>query len=150
MPRLNTSTYLHHDHQLKELWLVDQNVFSYLTPTDQLALHKYFQFASDKTETELIEHHHNVHTGDPSLPHRAGRAYAKLIRGEKAKVGYTVTSSGHRISVRPLMRPETNIELFAKALVMIAERDLKNRLRRERVLNRTAIRAIYPPPADAA
>lgn len=125
MPRLNTPTYLNHHHQLKELWLIDQSAFSYLSPSDQLALHKYFQFASEMTQAELIAHRRNVHALDPSLPHRAGRAYAKLLRGEEAQVPYTEVSDGRRISVRPVMRPEPDLHMLAKACIHMALDDLK-------------------------
>jgi hypothetical protein len=150
MPRLNTPTYLQHHHQLKELWLVHQRVFSYLSPSDQLDLHKYFQFASSKTEAELIEHRRNVHALDPSLPHCAGRACAKLLRGEQAPVPYTDMPDGRKIAVRVVMRPEPDLKLLAKALVLIAEREVKKRQRLERLLTRQAIRASGLPLADAA
>lgn len=120
MLRLNTSTYLHHHHQLKELWIVDVSAFSYLTFRDQVDLHTYFQFASDKTEAELIEHRRNVRAFDPSLPHRAGRAYAKLQRGERAPATSSAVPGGGRISVRPIVRPEIDLRMLAKALLYTA------------------------------
>jgi hypothetical protein len=150
MPRLNTPTYLPHHHQLKELWLVHQRVFSYLSPSDQLDLHKYFQFASSKTEAELLEHRHNVHALDPSLPQRDGRAYARLLRGERAPGPYSEMPDGRRIAVRVVMRPEPDLKLLAKTLVLMAEREVKKRQHLERLLTRQAIRATGLPLADAA
>jgi hypothetical protein len=126
MPRLNTSTYLHHHYQLKSVWEIDQRPFTYLSQTDQWDLHKYFQFASDKTGAELIEHRRNVHALDPSLPQRAGRAYAKLVRGEQAPVTYSVLPDGHRISIRAVVRPEPDLKLLAKACVWMALKELKH------------------------
>ncbi|MGJ6122305.1 hypothetical protein QN239_06990 [Mycolicibacterium sp. Y3] len=125
MPRLTTPTYLLQHHQLKALWAEDQRRFVFLTWNDQLALHTYYLFTLDRTEPELIDHHRNVRVGDPSLPQRAGRAYAKLLRGEKSKVGYSVTSTGRRISVRPLMRPEPNLRMLAKTFLNMALDDMK-------------------------
>ncbi|MGJ6122313.1 hypothetical protein QN239_07030 [Mycolicibacterium sp. Y3] len=123
MPRLNTSTYLHHHHQLKELWLIEQNAFSYMSPSDQLALHKYFQFASDKTEAQLVEHRHNVHALDPALPQCAGRAYAKLLRDERRR---SYTPKGGCVSVRAITRTEPDIKMLAKVFVAMALDELRN------------------------
>lgn len=117
---IHPPTYLHHHHQLKELWLVQQNVFSYLSPSDQLALHKYFQFASDKSEIQLVEHRHNVHALDPSLPHQAGRAYAKIMRGTRAPAHYAEMPNGRRVSVRAIMRPEPDVQMLARTFFRMA------------------------------
>ena len=124
---------------------MNQNAFSYLSPTDQLDLHKYFQFASDKTEPELLEHRRSVHELDRSLPQRAGRAYGRLARGERSPVNYTVLPGGRRISVRVVMRPEPDIKMLAKVFMKMALDDVDTRMRRERKLNRAAIRATYSP-----
>ncbi|BBZ30274.1 hypothetical protein MMAD_45690 [Mycolicibacterium madagascariense] len=102
-------------------------MFSYLNPTDQLDLHKYFQFASDKTEAELLDHRRNLDALDPSLPHRAGRAYAKLLRGERAPAHYAEMPNGRRVSVRPVMKPEPDIKMLAKVLLRMALDDIKGR-----------------------
>jgi hypothetical protein len=125
MPRLNKSTYLQNHHQLKTVWEIDQRPFAYLNSRDQLDLHKYFQFASDKTETELIEHRRNVHKLDLSLPQRAGRAYAKLMRGERAPVKYTRLDNGQQISVRAVMRAEPDFHMLVKVCMEMALNDLK-------------------------
>lgn len=134
-----------HHLQLKELWLVDQDAFSNLSPSDQLALHKYFQFASEKIDIELLEHRRNVHMLDPSLPQRAGRAYARLVRGDRAHVTYAELPRGGRVSVRAVMRPEPDVHLLAKAVRDIALKEMQTRIRRERVLNRATIRAHLSP-----
>jgi hypothetical protein len=125
MPRLTTPTYLFHYYQLKALWAEDQVRFSYLSPKDQLALHKYYLFALEKTELELVAHRRDVHLGDPSLPQRAGRAYTKLTRGEKAKVGYSVTPSGRAISIRTVVRPTPDAKLLARVYWQMAIRDIE-------------------------
>lgn len=126
MPRLTTPTYLSHHHQLKALWATDPRPFADLTWNDQLDLHRYYLLTLDKTEAELIAHRHNVHLGDPSLPQRAGRAYAKLMRGEKAPVGYSVSPSGHRITVRVLAWPEPDVRMLAKIFWQMALEDMKH------------------------
>ena len=154
MPRLNTSTYVHNHHQLTELWLTDQNAFSYLSPSDQLDLHKYFQFASDKTEADLIEHRRSVHMLDPSLPQRAGRAYAKLQRGERAPVEYSVTPDGRRIAIRAVMRLEPDLHLLAKAVWHMALKEVEEettvRTHRLQLVTHRALANYDLPQADAA
>ncbi|OFJ53378.1 hypothetical protein BEL07_13005 [Mycolicibacterium grossiae] len=103
------------------------SAFLYLTFRDQVDLHTYFQFASDKTEAELIEHRRNVHALDRSLPHRAGRAYARLIRGERAPATSSALSDGSRISVRAIVRPEIDFRMLAKALLYTAMDQEKRR-----------------------
>lgn len=127
MSRLTTPTYLSHHHQLKALWAEGQSRFSYLSWNDQLDLHRYYLLTLDKTELKLVAHRRNVHVSDPSLPQRAGRAYARLMRGETAKARYTVMPNGRLISVRPLMQPTPDIELLAKALLQMAMREIEER-----------------------
>jgi hypothetical protein len=104
-----------------------QYTFSYLSSTGQLALHKYFQFASDKTETETVEHRHNVHALDSPLPHCAGRAYAKLLRGGRAPAQYSEMPNGRRVPVRAIMRPEPDVQMLAKTFLRMALDELKGR-----------------------
>jgi hypothetical protein len=99
---------------------------------DQLALHKYYLLTLDRTELELVAHRRNVQISDPSLPQRAGRAYARLMRGEKAKVGYGVMPNGRVISVRPLVRPQPDVRLPAKAFLYMAKRDIEEQAERDR------------------
>jgi hypothetical protein len=127
MPRLTTPTYLSHHYQLKALWAEDQCLFAFLSWNDHLDLHRYYLLTLDKTEPELITHRRNVHLGEPSLPHRAGRAYAKLLRGEKSPVKYSVMPDGRRISVRLLMRPQPDVHMLAKVFWQMALDDMKER-----------------------
>ena len=123
------------------LWQTGPRPLSCLSPGDQLALHKYYLFALDKIEAELISHRRNVHIGDPSLPQRAGRAYAKLLRGERSSVGTVTTSTGRVISVRPLMRPEPNLELLAKAFMQMAIREVQEQAIEQQKVRKRALRS---------
>ncbi|WP_280185757.1 MULTISPECIES: hypothetical protein [Nocardia] len=128
MPRQTPSTYISHHHQLKTLWQQKQQAFSFLTPQDQLTLHKYFLFALDKTNQELLDHRHNAKIADPSLVNRAGKAYAKLARAEPAPVkNFVKGHDGRRIYIRTVMHPEPNIELLSRALLMLAEQDSRSK-----------------------
>lgn len=61
---------------------------------------------------------------------------------------YADLPRGGKIAVRTVMRPEPDLKLLAKAVWSMALRDVQDRARRERVLNRAAIRTTYPPAAD--
>jgi hypothetical protein len=128
MPRITPITYISRHHQLKQLWSEYPRWFSYLTPNDQMALHTYYLLTLDKTDEELLTHHSNVKIGDSTLPQRAGRAYARLERGDRSKVRSTQTSSGRSISVRTLMRPTPDLHLLSKAAIYTAMHEVEKEL----------------------
>lgn len=113
MPRLTNTTYLFHHHQLKGLWATDERWFRYLSPNGQWALHRFYQPASDLTDTELIVHRRAVTAAEPFLPQRAGRAYARFSRGEAAPAG-AATVNGRTVYVWAVMRPEPDLRLLRK------------------------------------
>ncbi|MGJ6122316.1 hypothetical protein QN239_07045 [Mycolicibacterium sp. Y3] len=45
--------------------------------------------------------------------------------GEKAPVGYSLSPSGHRITVRALARPEPDVRMLAKIFWQMAVDDMK-------------------------
>ena len=49
-----------------------------LSPSEQWTLHAYFEFTKKLTDTELLAHRQSVSLISPSLPQRAGRAYARF------------------------------------------------------------------------
>jgi hypothetical protein len=55
---------------------------SLLTPDEQWDLHTFYAITEDMTDAELQLHRQVVKRVDPSQPQRAGRAFAKLERGE--------------------------------------------------------------------
>lgn len=126
MPRLTTPNYLSRHYQLKVLWAEDQNRFTLLSWNDQINLHRYYLLTLDKTELELVAHRRN-HIGDPSLPQRAGRAYARLMRGEADAGAGTVIPDGRVLTVRVLARPEPDIRLLARTFLEMAKRELRER-----------------------
>lgn len=52
--------------------------FTILSPTEQLHLHAFFAFTKRPTPVELGAHRAAVTAAEPSLPHRAGKAFARL------------------------------------------------------------------------
>lgn len=49
-----------------------------LSPTEQWALHGYYEFTKHLTDGELLAHRAAVSRVQPSLPHRAGKAFTRL------------------------------------------------------------------------
>jgi len=123
MPRLTIPTYLSRHYQLKQLWTYDQRWFANLSYKDQIALHTYYLPSLEKTKTELLAHHRNVQIADSSLPQRAGRAYARLVRGDVWTESARRTTAGRHISVRAIARPEPDLKMLSKAVWQIAFRE---------------------------
>ena len=150
MPRLTTQSYLSRHYQLKQLWTYGQHWFVNLSYKDQIALHTYYLPSVEKSKAELSAHHRNVRIGDPSLPQRAGRAYAKLVRGEVQLRRSTKSAmDGRQITVRAIARPEPDLRMLSNAAWRIALRVAhEDEVRRK--LSRCAIHASGLPQVDAA
>lgn len=73
------------------------------------------------TDTELRLHRKVVMRVDPSLPQRAGRAFAKLQRGEWSQAG-TISpgKKGLIITVRSIMKPKPDPKLYVRTLVQLS------------------------------
>ena len=79
MTRLTNTTYLTQHHQLKIEWFSEHGgAFIMLSPTEQWALHRYYEFSKHLTDTELLAHRAALTRAQPSLPHRAGKAFTRL------------------------------------------------------------------------
>jgi hypothetical protein len=72
------------------------------------------------TDAELRLHRQVVKRIDPSLPQRAGRAYAKLERGEWKCIDHTLTPKGRAITVRSVVKPKPDMHRLVKAAMAIA------------------------------
>ena len=57
---------------------------------------------------------------DPSLLQRAGRAFAKLERGEWSPVVHAVTRKGRGIAVGVVVKPKPDLEGYAKVILTLA------------------------------
>ena len=73
---------------------------AYIHPNDQWTLHRFYRPSVDLTAEELIAYRQWITEIYPSLPHRAGRVYAKLKRGEWYRGTSAVMPNG-RYFVRP-------------------------------------------------
>jgi len=79
MTRLTNTTYLTQHHQLKDEWSSESGgAFIMLSPTEQWTLHSYYEFTKHLTNDQLLAHRATVSEAQPSLPHRAGKAFTRL------------------------------------------------------------------------
>jgi len=62
------------------------------------------------TDAESQLHRRLVKQVDSSLPQRAGRAYAKLERGERKQISYAVTPKGRAITIHPVVKPQPDMK----------------------------------------
>lgn len=130
--------------------------FLYLTVREQWDLHTYFQFTVKLSELDAVHHRHAVTDSQPSLPARAGRAFARLERliehGPEADPTYQRQRRAARkaalanakannkkarvLSVRAGMKSELDANKLAQALIQIA---------RQRLAEANALAAAIPP-----
>lgn len=78
------------------------------------------------TDAELKLHRRVVNQVDPSLPQRAGRAYAKLERGDWKAISFVVTNKGRAITVRSVVKPQPDLRKLAKILLEVQQRKSSN------------------------
>lgn len=79
MTRLTNTTYLTQHHQLKTEWFSESGgAFIMLSPSEQWALHGYYEFTKRLSDDQLLVHRAAVSKAQPSLPHRAGKAFTRL------------------------------------------------------------------------
>ncbi len=85
MPRLTNQSYLSQRHQLRDVWADSaRNAFPLLSPSEQWSLYAYYLPQEQLSDQQLIEHRVDITALDPSLPQRAGRAFARLkLLGER-------------------------------------------------------------------
>jgi hypothetical protein len=89
MTRLTNTTYLLQHHQLKDEWSSESGgAFIMLSPTEQWALHNYYEFTKRLTDSQLLAHRAAVSKAQPSLPQSAGKAFARLRLFSERLVGY--------------------------------------------------------------
>lgn len=119
MPTLSDEDYLVRHVMLHRVWGKDTRPFTHLTYQQQSDIHDYYQPAKILTNEELLAHRKKITKTDPSLPHRASRAFLVMLRPETqpepASAG--IDAKGRKITVRPLVKPEIDTEKLASALL---------------------------------
>ncbi len=127
--RLTDTTYLKQQAAVRKLWLQDETLFSRTTPSDQRAIHDFYQPSRNATNAELLKHRHIVTAVHPSLPSRASKALRRLDAGRRSTPappnGSTrprakVPIGGRNIRVRVILRPEPDVAKLARVFMGIA------------------------------
>ena len=122
MPRLTRSQYFIRHGLLSYLWETHRQLFSLLSPTAQLELHRLFLPTVDIQEHELASYRDYINKREPSLAHKAGKHFKEFTR-PKPEVAHIITSK-KPVMVRPIMRPEPDPRKLARAFVNLAEHQL--------------------------
>jgi hypothetical protein len=126
MTRLTNTTYLTQHHQLKTEWLSESGgAFIMLSPTEQWTLHSYYEFTKNLTNTELLAHRAVVSKAQPSLPHRAGKAFTRLRLFSESLVEYRAAlhpntrkkGAPYKVRVLSEMNPDIDPKLMANILI---------------------------------
>jgi len=130
MPRLTRHNYLKLHYKLHVYWQNHQQLFSYLSSTEQYYLHDYFQLSKQLLAVELTKHRKLVTAERPSLPQQAGRALAKLEQHAKNYVADQPPAPGKRtvqrnkdsrITARSVVKPDFDARRYAELIFMFAK-----------------------------
>jgi hypothetical protein len=116
MPRLTDTEYLIRHDMIARVWRGEHSRLSYLTARQQRDLHDYFQTTSTATDEELVIERRRLTEAHPSLPHRASRAFLALLRPSESTLP-GATRSSKNITVRPVIRPDIDVDHLARALM---------------------------------
>ena len=119
MSRLADTEYLIRHEMVHRAWKQDKRLYTHLSFSQQRDIHDYYLGARHCTEAELLEHRQQVTKKDPSLPHRASRAFLAMLRPSATPPAPTgkLTHRGTRLSVRPLVRPDPDLDAIAKVVL---------------------------------
>ncbi|MDZ7914151.1 MAG: hypothetical protein U5O16_20300 [Rhodococcus sp. (in: high G+C Gram-positive bacteria)] len=96
-----------------------------MSPADQQLIHDFYRPSENLSDDELKQHRRHITVTNKSLANRAGKAYARFIRGETYDALSTITSSGRIVTIRPVLRPQPDAQLLAKALIQLAMEEAK-------------------------
>lgn len=134
MPRLTTLDYLRNRSALRKEWF-ENNGYAVvvLSPTEQFLLHDYYAFTKDLSPLEVTEHRKAVTVRRTSLPHQAGKAFARIrpfldrqIINKTAKPVSTGPrkwkSKNRRVMVFSQVNPELDPAEFARIIIAAAKK----------------------------
>ncbi|SIS15102.1 hypothetical protein [Microbacterium sp. RURRCA19A] len=130
MPRITNSDYLAHRKTLPDNWKRSEQGWSKLNFEDQCTLHEYYEPSMDFTDDQAIAYRQAVTAKWPSLPHRAGKAYAEFTKiiarleatppPPKKTPGRRRTNKSYVIRTEGLVRPDVDFDKLARVLLAIA------------------------------
>ena len=128
MPRLTFCDYCTRRTILTALYDQHDSAFIRLTTAEQRTLHDYYAPALELEPAELTAHRRAITKRDPSLPQRAGRAWAHLERLhiERPMPAAVVVPSGRRrrprhIHARGVLRPEPDYDKLVRTMLHIVD-----------------------------
>ena len=143
MPRLTNTAYLVQRERLIKAFNIRPSLFTALSYNDQLDLHAFYALHQEWIDQDLLAHRAQVTKEHPSLPHRAGKLYARINRQLQNNRPHqplppTGTSTSKRVKVPGSLRqsnirieglahPVPDYQKLAKALIdhLEAERKAK-------------------------
>jgi len=114
MPRLSNTEYLIRHAMIRSAWRADKRYFSLLTYKQQRDLLHYFRPDLNGTDDVLLQHRIKVTKQDPSLPHRAAKAFLVLLRSPSEQ---PATRAKAKPPVRPLAKPEIDVVKLTEGLM---------------------------------
>jgi len=131
MPRLTDANYINQRKKLRSDWY-DRNghAFGYLSGPEQRDLHLYFAVTKDLRENDRLRHRAEISKADPSLPQRAGRAYAAIaphLDDDWPKQVAPISRANRKVVVRGIARPELDVEKLSKALLAMIREDIEKK-----------------------
>lgn len=99
-----------------------------LSPPEQWTLHSYYEFTKHLSDDQLLAHRAAVSRAQPSLPHRAGKAFAKLLTFTKRLEAYRAVphpntrkkGAPYEVRVLSQVNPDIDPNVIAKILIEIA------------------------------
>jgi hypothetical protein len=119
VPRLTRSQYFIRHGLLSYLWETHQQLFSLLSPTAQLELHRFFLPTVDIEEHELASYRDYINKIEPSLAHKAGKHFKEFTK-PRPEVAEIITRK-KPVVVRPIMNPEPDLQKLARAFIQAAK-----------------------------
>ena len=139
MPRLTNPDYLEQRHRLMIAWEFRPHLIAELELYEQHALHDFFAMSREMYDDDAIAHRQNMTKLEPSLPHKAGRAYGHFEqivatdrerRAAPAPIESVPMRGAKRskktVRVTALVKPELDIQGLARAIMNLAKEDQKN------------------------
>lgn len=126
MPRLSDIDYIRNHLALRNEWVArDANAFAYITPTDQFAIHDYYEPSLELDAIQLITHRRAITAKSPSLPQQAGKAFVRIQpfldmpppASRPARKGHR--KRDYQIRILSVVNPHIDPEKIAKILVQM-------------------------------
>jgi hypothetical protein len=105
------------------MWETHPQLFSLLSPTAQLELHRFFLSTVDIEEHELASYRDYINKREPSLAHKAGKHFKEFTRPRPEVKEIIIRRK--QVVVRPIMKPEPDLRKLARAFVHLAEHQLR-------------------------